>query len=84
MNRGDDEMQEELIIKKLRSRGCRITKQRRLLISIMLNDDCSCCKEIYYKAVAEDATIGMATVYRMVNLLEEAGIINRKIHVAGE
>lgn len=33
---------------------------------------------------AEDATIGMATVYRMVNLLEEAGIINRKIHIAGE
>ena len=32
----------------------------------------------YYKAIAEDSSIGTATVYRMVNLLEEIGAISRK------
>ena len=35
-------------------------------------------KEIYYKAAATDSSIGAATVYRMVNLLEDIGAINRK------
>ena len=35
-------------------------------------------KEIYYKAVKKDPKIGAATVYRMVNTLEEIGAINRK------
>ena len=34
--------------------------------------------EIYYKAVKKDPKIGAATVYRMVNTLEEIGAINRK------
>ena len=34
-------------------------------------------KEIYYKASKIDPKIGTATVYRMVNLLEEIGAISR-------
>lgn len=71
-------MQRELVIQKLRERGCRITKQRLMLLDIILNEECSSCKEIYYKASAEDSGIGMATVYRMINTLEEIGAINRK------
>ena len=71
-------MQKELIIKKLKENGCRITKQRKLLIDIILENDFSCCKEIYYKASRQDSSIGTATVYRMVNLLEEIGAISRK------
>ena len=72
------QMQKEMIIQRLKERGCRITKQRQMILDIILEEDCSCCKEIYYKALKKDAKIGTATVYRMVNTLEEIGAINRK------
>ena len=71
-------MQKELILQKLKEQGCRITRQRLMLLDIILEEDCSCCKEIYYKASKKDAGIGSATVYRMVNMLEEIGAISRK------
>ena len=36
------------------------------------------CKEIYYQASLKDPSIGPATVYRMVNTLEQIGAISRK------
>lgn len=72
------QMQRELVIQRLRERGCRITKQRLMLLDIILGEECSCCKEIYYRAVQRDQKIGTATVYRMVNTLEEIGAISRK------
>jgi len=72
------QMQKELIIDKLKEKGYRITKQRLSLIDIILANECSCCKEIYYKAIEIDDRIGTATVYRMVNTLEEIGAISRK------
>lgn len=71
-------MQKEIILQKLKERGCRITKQRMILLDIILEEDCSCCKEIYYKASKLDEKIGTATVYRMVNTLEDIGAISRK------
>ena len=70
--------QREYIIRKLKERGCRITRQRLIILDIILQEDCSCCKEIYYKASGQDTKIGFATVYRMVNMLEEIGAISRK------
>ena len=72
------EMQKDIILQRLRNRGCRITKQRMMLLDIILNEECSCCKEIYYKASKLDPNIGTATVYRMINTLEEIGAINRR------
>lgn len=72
------EMQKEMILQRLKENGCRITKQRKILLDIILQEDCASCKEIYYKAAAQDHSIGTATVYRMVNLLEEIGAISRK------
>lgn len=66
------------IMDELRRNGCRITNQRQLLIDIILKDECSSCKEIYYLASKADPSIGMATVYRLVKTLEEAGLIHRK------
>ena len=66
------------IIERLKENGCRITKQRKILIDIILENDCASCKEIFYKASKEDDRIGVATVYRMVNALEEIGAISRK------
>lgn len=71
-------MQKDSIIQKLKEQGCRITKQRLMLLDIILEEDCSCCKEIYYKASKQDPKIGAATVYRMINTLEEIGAISRK------
>ena len=70
-------MQRERIIKELRERGYRITRQRQVLIDIILENEYSCCKEIYYKAVQKDENIGSATVYRMLKTLEEIGSIAR-------
>ena len=66
------------ILQELKKNGCRITNQRKLLIDIILRDECCCCKEIYYQAAKKDPSIGMATVYRMVKALEETGLIQRK------
>lgn len=69
--------EKEVIIDKLKQRGYRITKQRKILLDIILEDQCTSCKEIYYKASKQDSEIGAATVYRMINTLEEIGAINR-------
>jgi len=67
-----------IIIEELRNSGCRITQQRKIILDIILNNECSCCKEIYYQAVHKDPSIGIATVYRMIKKLEEIGAIDRK------
>jgi len=71
-------MQKDIILQRLRDRGCRITKQRLMLLDIILEEECSSCKEIFYKASKQDKNIGAATVYRMINTLEEIGAINRR------
>lgn len=72
------QMQREIVIQRLKEQGCRITKQRMVLLDIILNENCSSCKEIYYKASKIDSKIGTATVYRMINTLEEIGAISRR------
>lgn len=71
-------VQKEEIIERLRAMGCRITKQRRILIDVILESECTCCKEIYYIATKKMPEIGMATIYRMLNSLEDVGAIQRR------
>ncbi len=68
----------EYILGHLRKNGCRITEQRKILIDVILGNECCSCKEIYYKAMKKDPSIGLATVYRMVKTLEDAELICRK------
>lgn len=72
------QMQKDMIIERLREQGCRITKQRQLILDTILEEECSCCKEIYYKVQEKNRNIGPATIYRMVNMLEQIGAISRK------
>ncbi len=72
------QMQKDRVLERLKEQGCRITKQRLVLLDIILSQECSCCKEIFYEASKRDKGIGQSTVYRMVSLLEEVGAINRK------
>lgn len=70
-------MSSDSVLERLRDEGCRITKQRRVIIDVIMNNDFSSCKDIYYQVTMRDRTIGMATVYRMIRQLEDLGIINR-------
>lgn len=65
------------IIQLLRASGFRMTRQRTLLLDVILEYPSTSCKEIYYKASVLDASIGAATVYRMLHLLEEIGVLHR-------
>lgn len=71
--------QKEEIIEQLRSRNYRITSQKKLLLDIVLEGEYKSCKEIYYKASVIDPSIGLATVYRMINTLEELGVVSRGV-----
>lgn len=71
-------MSKEDIIDMLRSNGLRITEQRKTIIDIIVNEEYSCCKEVYFLAHKKDSSIGVATVYRMINVLEDMGAISRK------
>lgn len=67
----------EQIIMELQKNGKRVTEQRKILLDVIMEGGWSCCKELYYEASKRDPSIGMATVYRMLNALEEIGVMNR-------
>ena len=67
--------QKAQIIGELQRKGKRITGQRKILLDVILEGNWSSCKEIYY--MASKKTIGLATVYRMVGVLEEMGFLSR-------
>ncbi len=70
-------MTKEEICARLREKGLRMTAQRRIIIDIVTEEDYSCCKEVYLLAHKRDESIGIATVYRMINVLEELGALSR-------
>ena len=69
------------VIRQLKGNGYRITEQRRLLIQLILENEYSSCKEIYLAARVRDSKIGIATVYRMVQLLEDMDLIHKEMVV---
>ena len=71
-------LSKEDILARLKENVLRLTEQRKLIVDIIANEEYSCCKEIYILAHKKDDTIGVATVYRMINVLEEIGAISRK------
>ena len=71
-------MQKEKILECLKERGLRITRQRSAILDVVLESECTCCKEICFKAAKRQENVGIATVYRMINTLEEIGAISRR------
>lgn len=67
----------EDMIRELKNRGKRITKQRKIMVEVIARKGAGDFKEIYYEISKEDSTIGQATVYRMLLTLEEIGAIQR-------
>ena len=72
-----NDIQKDKIIDKLRDNGYKITRQRDMLLDIILSEECSNCKEIYYKALDKNKKIGIATIYRMLSALENIGALVR-------
>ena len=66
--------EKEQVIDEFQKRGKRITQQRRMLLDVILEGRWTSCKDIYYEARKLDPNLGMATVYRTVNTLEEMGV----------
>ncbi len=71
-------MSGEDILARLKENGFRLTEQRKLIVDVIANEEYSCCKEVYFLAHKRDSSIGIATVYRMINVLEDIGAISRK------
>ncbi len=70
-------MSNEQIIEALREKGMRITKQRKIVANVIADNDGASCKDICCLVRRSDDTIGTATVYRMIKILEDIGIIER-------
>lgn len=69
------------VLKQLKEKGYRITGQRKLLLKIILSNEYSSCKEIYFAAKKKDEKVGIATVYRTVQLLEDMELIRKEMVV---
>ena len=69
------------VIRQLKEQGYRITSQRRLLLHIILENEYSSCQEIYFAAKQVDNKVGIATVYRTVQLLEDMELIHKEMVV---
>lgn len=64
--------------KKCEEKGLKMTGQRRVIARVLSeSDDHPDVEMLYQRASAIDSGISIATVYRTVRLLEEAGIIAR-------
>ena len=69
------------VIRQLKENGYRITAQRKMLLEIILENQYSSCKEIYFAAKERDRKVGMATVYRMVQILEDMELVHKEMAV---
>ena len=66
------------LMEKCLAKGIRVTSQRQIIVGVIEeSEDHPDVDQLYRRAVQEDDTISIATVYRTVKLLEEAGVIDR-------
>ncbi len=70
-----------VVEQQLKENGYRLTSQRKLLLEVIFEKEYTNCKEIYYEAKKRDASVGIATVCRMVQILEELNVMNKKMIV---
>jgi Fur family ferric uptake transcriptional regulator len=60
------------------AKGMRMTEQRRVIAQVIESaDDHPDVEELYRRAAAVDARISLSTVYRTLNLFEEAGLVTK-------
>jgi Fur family transcriptional regulator, ferric uptake regulator len=65
-------------------RGLRLTEHRRIVLEVLeAAEDHPCVREIHRRA-ADGHRIGIATVYRTLNTLVEAGMVKRQVFADGK
>ena len=66
------------LLKKCNDAGIRMTAQRSLIIETLIgSDDHPDADQVYRRAVERDQSVSLPTVYRTLNLLDDAGIIKK-------
>ncbi len=64
-------------VRKLEASGLRMTVQRRKIIEILTSSQCTSPKELWYEAKEYVPDLGIATVYRLINRLEQIGVLSK-------
>lgn len=64
-------------LRKLEASGLRMTVQRRHIIDILTSSQCTSPKELWYEAKQFVPDLGIATVYRLINRLEQIGVLSK-------
>src|SRR5436190_9109118 len=68
----------ETLEEQCAKKGMRMTDQRRVIAQVMeAAVDHPDVEELYHRASAIDARISLSTVYRTLNLFEEAGLVTK-------
>ncbi len=67
----------EETLRKLEESGLRMTVQRRHIIDILMRSKCTSPKELWYEAKEYVPDLGIATVYRLINRLEQIGVLSK-------
>ena len=68
----------------LRKKGTRATRHRLAVAGIMAESKTPMgVKDVFEHMVRQDPQIGLATVYRVMSVLEEAGVIKRQPNLTG-
>lgn len=68
----------DTLLNRCLSKNIRMTSQRQVIVKVIEDsEDHPDVDQLYQRSVAVDGTISIATVYRTVKLLEEAGVIER-------
>ena len=74
----DRKAMSESLLDRCLAKNIRMTSQRQVIIKVIEeSDDHPDVDQLYLRSVQLDNTISIATVYRTVKLLEEAGMIER-------
>ena len=68
----------DTLLSRCLAKNIRMTSQRQIIIKVIEeSEDHPDVDQLYLRSVELDNTISIATVYRTVKLLEEAGLIER-------
>jgi Fur family transcriptional regulator, ferric uptake regulator len=72
----------ETLAQQLRAHGHKLTQPRRAILHALVEADCPLAPaEIHTRGQAECADLGLVTVYRTLEILEQIGLV-RPVHVA--
>lgn len=77
--RGGCSMDATIFKERLKEKGCKLTLQRRTVLDVLIEngEEHLSTEEIYSRVKKKFPEIGLATVYRTVQLFEEMGIVDR-------